>query len=269
MNPNRRALLLAPLGFAAPARAAPQAVPWERWRRHAAGSSARVDHDAWDAFLARHRVVGQDGIARLRYADALQDRAPLRAYLATLQATNPDTLGQAEQFVFWANLYNALTVDVVLENWPVASIREIRSGLFTPGPWGRQLATVANEALSLDDIEHRILRPLWQDARVHYAVNCASLGCPDLPARAFRAATLDTDLNQAARAFVNHQRGARIEAGRLQVSSIYRWFIADFGGNDAGVIAHLRQHAAPQLVQLLEGRNKLDRDSYDWAINAA
>jgi hypothetical protein len=269
MTLPRRTCLLLPLAFAAPARAAPDSVPWERWRRHAAGSTARVNHDAWDAFLARHRVPGQDGIARLRYAQAVADRAPLRAYLATLQATNPDTLDRAEQFAFWANLYNALTIDVVLENWPVASIREIRSGLFTPGPWGRHLATVANEKLSLDDIEHRILRPLWQDARVHYAVNCASLGCPDLPPRALRAATLDTDLNAAARSFVNHPRGARVEGGRLQVSSIYRWFIADFGGNDAGVIAHLRRFAAPPLAAALAGRTRIDRDSYDWAINAA
>lgn len=212
---------------------------------------------------------GADGIARFAYQAARADRAALTAYLARLQGTNVDALDRPEQFAFWANLYNALTLDVVLANWPVASIREIRSGLFAPGPWGRKLATVSNEALTLDDIEHRILRPLWRDPRVHYAVNCASLGCPDLPARAFRAASLDADLDNAVRIFVNHPRGARIEGDRLVVSSIYRWFIEDFSGTDAGVIAHLARHAAPPLAAALRGRQTLDRDAYDWANNAA
>jgi hypothetical protein len=268
----RRALLLALAAtptLARPALAAPRAEPWERWRRHASGARTSVDHAAFDALLARHRSLGSDGIARFAYQAARTERETLTAYLARLQATDVDALDRAEQFAFWANLYNALTLDVVLAGWPVASIRDIRSGLFTPGPWGRRLATVAGQALTLDDIEHRILRPLWQDPRVHYAVNCAALGCPDLPARAWRATTLDADLDSAARVFVNHPRGARIERDRLLVSSIYRWFIEDFSGTDAGVIAHLVRFAAPPLAAALRGRQRLDRDAYDWAINAA
>lgn len=267
MTLPRRTLLLALA--ATPALAAPRAEPWERWRRHAPGARGSVDHAAFDSLLARHRGMGADGIALFAYQAARADRAALTGYLARLQATDVDALDRPEQFAFWANLYNALTLDVVLANWPVASLREIRSGLFAPGPWGRKLATVANEALTLDDIEHRILRPLWRDPRVHYAVNCASLGCPDLPARAFRAGSLDADLDSAARIFVNHPRGARIEGDRLVVSSIYRWFIEDFSGTDAGAIAHLARYAAPPLAAQLRGRQRLDRDAYDWAINAA
>jgi hypothetical protein len=108
------------------------------------------------------------------------------------------------------------------------------------------LRAAATEA-SLGDIEHGVMRPTFRDPRVHYAVNSASIGYPNLRPRAFRAATLEAELDEAARAFVNHPRGVSVlPDGRLRVSSIYHWFKDDFGGEDAGVIAHLRRHAAPR-----------------------
>lgn len=199
------------------------------------------------------------------------DEAALAAYVRMLEATDVDALDRTEQFCFWGNLYNARTVLLILEHWPVRSIRDIAisPGLFSVGPWGRKLMRVQGEALSLDDIEHRILRPIWRDSRVHYAVNCASIGCPNLKQTAWRPATLDADLAGAARDFVNHPRGVTVRAGgRVVVSSIYRWFREDFGDSDAGVIAHLLRHAEPRLATALRARNRIDGDDYDWAINA-
>ena len=268
----RRALLVAIPALPAAAQAQPRAVAWERWRAHAAGSQQRVDHAALDALLARHRRMGGDGVARFDYAAARGTGGALDAYLVMLQATDVAALDRAEQFAFWANLYNAQTLAVVLAHWPVASIRDIAisPGLFARGPWGAKLLRFGGEALSLDDIEHRILRPLWGDARVHYAVNCASIGCPNLPGRAWRAQGLGAALDSAASDFVNHPRGAGFDArGRLVVSSIYRWFREDFGGDDAGVLAHLTRFAAPDHARRIAARGRVDDHAYDWAINAA
>ncbi len=128
---------------------------------------------------------------------------------------------------------------------------------------------IEGEAISLNDIEHRILRPLWRDPRIHYVLNCASIGCPNLGARAYGAKDMETRLDAAARAFINHPRGARFENGDLVVSSIYDWFIEDFGDDEAGVLAHLRQYAAPALAEKLAGHRRLDRSTYDWRLNGA
>ncbi len=131
------------------------------------------------------------------------------------------------------------------------------------------LIEVEGEAVSLNDIEHRILRPIWRDPRVHYALNCASIGCPDLRAAAFTAENAEALLDTAARAYVNHPRGARVENDRLTVSSIYAWFREDFGGTEAGVIAHLKRYAGPELAKALETATDIGGYEYDWALNAA
>jgi hypothetical protein len=229
-----------------------------------------ADHRAFDALLTRRARGSRDGVVRVDYAGwaaSTPDRAALRAYIGSLARLIPLTLTRPEQFAFWANLYNAVTLDVVLEAWPVASIRDIRSGL-RPGPWRRKLVRVGGVELSLDDIEHTILRRGWTEPRVHYAVNCASIGCPNLPLRALRGTTLGPVLDAAARAYVNHPRGVRLDGDQLVVSSIYKWYAADFGGSDARVIAHLARFADEPLKSRLEGTTRIARDAYDWSINA-
>jgi hypothetical protein len=252
--------------------AAPRAELWERWQRHDPAATATVDHGAFDALLARHVRPGTDGVARFAYAAVTPDeRSALAAYVARLEAMPVSALARPEQMAYWINLYNALTLKVVLDHYPVASIRDIgiSPGLLARGPWGAKLVTVEGERLSLDDIEHRILRPIWRDPRIHYAVNCASIGCPDLRPAAWRAVSLDAELTAAAIAYVNHPRGVRLDGDRLQVSSIYDWFAEDFGGDERGVIRHLRAYAAPELAKRLDGRTRIDRHGYDWALNEA
>ena len=153
----------------------------------------------------------------------------------------------------------------------VKSIRDIdiSPGLFSDGPWGKKLVSVEGEDISLDDIEHRILRPVWKDPRVHYGVNCASIGCPNLQPEAFTAENSDELLDKGAREFVNSPRGARIENGKLTVSSIYVWFKSDFGGTDAGVIDHLKKYAQPGLRTQLEKIDRISDNQYDWTLNDA
>lgn len=248
---------------------APSAESWDRWNVHDPASTIEVDHGPWDAFLAAHLVAGEDGVNRVDYGRA--DRAGLERTVALLAGTDVDALARPAQMAYWINLYNALTVRVVIDHHPVASIQDIdiSPGLFASGPWDAPLVTVAGAELTLNDIEHRILRPLWRDPRVHYAVNCASIGCPNLAARAWRAATLDADLDAAARAYVNHPRGVAISGDKVTVSRIYDWFIEDFGGDEAGVIAHLSSHAEPELAARLAAIGRLDGTAYDWALNDA
>jgi hypothetical protein len=232
---------------------------------------------ALDGLLGRYLAMPADGVARVayaRWAATPADLAALAAWIAAAAAQRPSAMPRAEAFAFWANLYNALTLKVVLDRYPVRSIRDIRStGVpFDPrqfnGPWRTRLVTVEGRRMSLDDIEHETMRPTFRDPRVHYAVNCASIGCPNLRPRAFRAPTLEADLDDAARAFVNHPRGVTVLAdGRLRVSSIFHWFKEDFGGSDAGVIAHLRRHAAPPLAARLAAATAIADHAYDWALN--
>ena len=263
---------IALLGCAMPALAAPKAVLWERWTAHDPASEAAIDHGLWGEILERRLVTGSDGINRFDYRKAAADDvARLDAYLQMLAATPISAYRRPEQMAYWINLYNALTIKVILDHYPVDSIRDIdiSPGLFSDGPWGRKLLTIEGETVSLDDVEHQILRPIWQDPRIHYAVNCASIGCPNLQPAPFQAGMLDGQLDQAAIEFVNHRRGVEIEDGRIVVSSIYDWFQADFGGNDQGVIAHLKAFAAPDLAMKLEGFERIDGDDYDWRLNDA
>ena len=248
--------------------AAPKADLWPRWAAHNADSSEVIDHSAWNDWLGRFVVISTDGINRVTYGRvAIDDRKALQAYIQSLAALDISTYNRTEQFAYWVNLYNALTIDVVLEHYPVQSIREIKSGFFSFGPWGMKLITIKGEALTLDDIEHRILRPIWQDARIHYAVNCASLGCPNLQRQAFTAENIESLLETAAREFINHPRGAQVEDGRLVVSSIYDWFEDDFGGNDRGVVEHLKTYAETDLRSALSNVDRISDDRYDWQLN--
>ncbi len=206
----------------------------------------------------------------VRYADVTPaDRTALQDYLEQLQATRVSGLNRDEQMAYWINFYNALTVEVVLEHYPVPSIRRINisPGFFSRGPWDAPLVEVEGESLTLNDIEHRILRPIWQDPRIHYAVNCASIGCPNLQLRAFTADNLEDMLEKAARDFINHPRGVDAEGRRLRLSSIFDWFSEDFGENDRDILEHISGYAKPPLAETL--RNYTGRISYgyDWNLN--
>jgi len=251
---------------------APKAELWSRWQAYDSSSTAVIDHGAWEQFLKVYVSRGADGVNRVAYGRVTDaDRRALGDYIAGLQQTAIDRFNRDQQRAFWIDLYNAATVRLILDHMPANSIVDIdiSPGLFARGPWDRKLLNVAGESLSLNDIEHRILRPIWRDARIHYAVNCASVGCPDLQANAFTGANGEALLEAAARAFVNHRRGARVEDGRLIVSKIYAWFADDFGGGEAAVIGHLTRYAEEPLRKALEGRTAIDDYEYDWGLNGA
>jgi len=253
--------------------AAPVPDLWSRWQAHAEESLVIVDNTAWDLILKKYLVTHHpSGINRFRYREVTPvDRQILQDYLSSLQQVKISSLNRQEQKAYWINLYNALTVQVILDHYPVKSIMDIdiSPGLFANGPWDAKLLTIEGEQVSLNDIEHRILRPIFHDNRLHYALNCASLGCPDLQGIAYISANTEALLNTAARTFVNSARGARMENGRLYVSSIYKWFQVDFGGSEEAVVQHLRQYAEDGLAKVLQTYKDGLSDDYDWRLNSA
>ena len=254
------------------AHAAPRADLWERWIPEGSADGQKVDHDDWNRFLKAFVSPAPDGVNRVDYGgvDAI-GRNLLEGYIASLTEIQPTGLSRDEAKAYWINLYNALTVQTILRHYPVKTIRDIdiSPGLFSNGPWGAKLIEIEGIELSLDDIEHRILRPIWNDPLIHYAVNCAAVGCPQLRGEAFLAERLEQQLEDAARSFINHPRATSISGGDLAVSSIYEWFMEDFGDTDRDVISHIRKYADPALAGELESITRIDDDFYDWSLNDA
>lgn len=253
------------------ANAAPSPDLWPRWQTHVADHTRIVDHSLWQKLLEKYLVTDHpSGINRFRYVDvSSEDRLILAEFLGYLQQVKVSSLNPNKQKAYWVNLYNALTVKVILDHYPVKSIMDIdiSPGLFSNGPWDAKLLTIEGEKVSLNDIEHRILRPIFQDNRLHYALNCASLGCPNLQPVAYTAANTEELLEAGARAYINSPRGARMDKGSLHVSSIYKWFQVDFGGSKAGVVKHLLLYAEGGLADALRSYDNGLHDDYDWSLN--
>lgn len=243
---------------------APKAELWPRWQAFNPASREAIDHRLWDRFLKAYVKQDKDGVNRVAYGRIGDGgKAVLAEYLDGLSKTPISRYGRAEQKAFWINFYNALTVRLIAQSYPLDSIRDIAS------PWDTKVSMVEGEPVSLNDVEHRILRPIWRDARIHYAVNCASIGCPNLLPVAFTGQNTGQLLELAAHGYINNRRGARIEAGGLIVSKIYGWFADDFGGNEKSVIAHLKEYAEPALLNALKTLDAIENYEYDWGLNDA
>ena len=241
----------------------------ERFGPHDPASKVTIDHSLWNRLLDKHLHAGEDGLNRFDYSGLKKEGlADLRTYLDQLQAVKPEKLSRNEQFAFWTNLYNAKTVDVVAEHYPVESIRDIRLTSFLfPGPWKEDVVKVSGVDLSLDDIEHQIMRPIWRDPRIHYAVNCASVGCPNLLKEAYTGATVETMLDRAARGYINSPRGVRFDGKDIVASSLFDWYASDFGGSTQRILVHIRKYADPVLADRLAGATSISDYEYDWALN--
>lgn len=257
--------------FLSTAQAAPFGDLPERWARHDPASTRTIDHGAWQRFLLNYLRIGADGAHRVAYAEVTpEDRSELDGYIDALAAVPLAEHRREEQLAYWINLYNALVVRLVLEHYPIASILDVegRPG-GREGPWDLELVTIDGTALSLHDIRHRILRPIWRDPRLHYALSCGAVGCPSLKPEPYRGERIDKQLTKAAMAYINDPRCIQVDEDRLMVSSIYRWYKEDFGGTDRAVISHLMAYAEPRLAMLLQDFESVSPDMFDWRLNDA
>lgn len=242
------------------------------WREFNNNSSARIDHDQWQGLLDDYLISDHpSGINRVDYEGIADDIEPLQDYIDHLSSLNPKHFNQDEQMAYWINLYNALTVQLISTHYPINSITQLGTNIVAFGPWDDYAVTVNEQHLSLNDIEHKILRPIWKDERIHFAVNCASLGCPNLQSEAFTSGNLNTLLNQAAYEYLTHERAVNFngETGALILSSLFDWYSKDFGDNQQAVLTTLSRYLPRNTPQRRRLRNFTGdiHYAYDWGIN--
>lgn len=266
-------LFLLPLCFADSPLGAPKSKSWEKWAAHQDSSRKQLNPDPWKVFLEKYLdTTADDRTHRLRYGKVSKaDRNALESYLVELQAEPVSSFNRHEQKAYWINLYNAMTVAVVLRNYPVGSIRDIRlsNSVFKSGPWDAEIMRVEGVELSLNDIEHRILRPLWKDNRVHFALNCASLGCPNLATVPFTAANSEALLNRGAEDFTQSERGASFDGKTLVLSGILDWYKEDFGSDRDKVVDFISRYSDPVVRKKLQDFKGGMKYRYDWKLNDA
>jgi hypothetical protein len=229
----------------------------------ATAGSAQSDAVDYGTYAELLKAYVRDGV--VDYAGFKADEARLDDYLARSGRTNPDNLSREDRFAYYINAYNAWTIKLILTGYPgVKSIKNL--GGLLQSPWKKPFVKIDGRTLTLDEIEHAILRPQFKDARVHFAVNCASKGCPPLLAEPYRGAALDDQLNRVTTAFLNRPGNYRLEGNRLYVTSIFKWFGEDFGN----VLDFYIRYAQGDLKKALESgrdRIKIDYLDYDWSLN--
>lgn len=231
-------------------------------------------HPAWDALLRRHVVVLDDGRAsRVDYAGFARERAALKAYLEELSRVAPaqfDAWPRAERMAFLINAYNAFTVEKILTRYP--DLRSIWDfGRFFGNPFKDEFFSLLGARRSLDALEHGMLRPRFRDPRIHFAVNCASVGCPMLREEAYVGARLEAQLEEQARRFLSDRSRNRYDeaSGRLQVSRIFEWYAEDFEARARyfARYADLLADAPAARGRIAAGDAPLAFLDYDWALN--
>ncbi len=241
------------------------------WEARNEQSQQSVDHSAWQDLLDNYLDDDHEsGVNRFDYKSvSAPDRATLVTYLDALQAVDPRELNSAEQLAFWINLYNAATVYEVLqgiEEDDITSIKDIWSNAITPGPWDKETLTIAGQKVSLNLIEHGILRPIWQDRRLHYALNCASIGCPSLLSTAFTAELVEELMDEAQDDFLGHSRAVRVDGDKLILSSLFDWYGTDFASSQQELLAYLEEYVDDETLDGIENHSSVSYD-YDWNLN--
>jgi hypothetical protein len=275
-RPERRALL----GVAVAA-----AASLKPWSVQAQTSGFDHTHAAWSALLRRHvRLLRGGQATQVAYAGFRTDRAALKTYLDSLSAVTPSTFAgwtRAERQAFLINAYNAFTVELILTKYPdLKSIKDL--GSLLSSPWKPKWITLLGTSVSLDDIEHAMLRKRgdYDDPRVHFAVNCASIGCPALREEAFVAARLDAQMDEQAQRFMSDRTRNRFnpQRGRLELSRIFDWYGEDFRLGHRGIVslaafaasyADVLADAAADRERIRAGRADIVFLDYDWALNDA
>ncbi|WP_209332640.1 DUF547 domain-containing protein [Lunatimonas salinarum] len=243
---------------------------WLLWLPPACGSSSLgqqgtspPSHALFDKLLQKH--VSEAG--SVDYAGFRADRAQLEEYLALLSEQAPDrqTWSEAEQLAYWINAYNAFTVKLIIDHYPVKSIRDIGPKLSIPlvqTVWHLEFFEIGGQKASLDEIEHAILRKEFEEPRIHFAINCASISCPALAREAYTADRLEEQLEQAARRFINDPTRNRIQSRRVEISEIFSWFKGDFT-KSGSLIDFLNRYADVKI----HSDARIGYLPYDWNLN--
>lgn len=211
------------------------------------------NHNKWNTMLSKH--VSSTG--KVNYAGIKADKANLESYLNELSSNTPkDTWGKNEQLAYWINAYNAFTVKLIIDNYPLASITELHGGK----PWDVKWIVLGNKTYSLNNIENDIIRPQFGDARIHFAVNCAAKSCPPLLNKAYKADPLSRQLELQSKKFINNVSYNHILGNKITISKIFDWYKVDFG---ASLVDYLNRYANTSIPK----EATINFKEYDWSLN--
>jgi hypothetical protein len=234
-------------------------------------AAAEPDYRLWQDLLSKH----YDPARGMDYKGLKQDKAALDRLRQQMAAVDVAALSRPEQLAYWINLYNISTVNVVAENYPVGSIRDISTDpIIRLNVFKKPHVLVKGGTMSLDEVENRKIREGFKDPRIHFAINCAAESCPPIRPEPFTGARLDQQLDDQARRFLNGPHGVRLEADgealTLHVTKILDWFKDDFASWGGGRVPFLKKYLTPDKVKRIDaakGKVDLEFDDYSWKLN--
>lgn len=213
---------------------------------------AAPSHSSWNTLLTQ--FVTSSG--KVNYKGLKAKQKELEAYLKLL-ADNPvqTSWSRNEKMAYWINAYNAFTVKLILDNYPLSSITDLSGGKV----WDKKWIQLGGKTYSLNNIEHDILRPQYKDARIHFAVNCAAMSCPPLLNRAWTASNLNTNLDRQAKRFINNSQYNQVSADKVVISKIFEWYAVDFGD----IVTYLKKYSTTSI----NAKAQVSYKNYNWALN--
>lgn len=224
-------------------------------------SDNAVDHSIYTSLLKKYVHQGN-----VDYRGFKMEESKLDQYLKVLENIDPKSHSRNEQFAFYINAYNAWTIKLILSGYPgIKSVKDLGNILKTP--WKKKICRIDGDVITLDDIEHNILRPRFKDPRVHFAINCAALSCPPLGSKPFLGITLDQQLDDATRAFINNPKRNYLDGDTLYVSKIFRWFKEDFNNDVIGFFIKYADEDFKKELEIRKQTIKINYLHYDWSLN--
>lgn len=258
------------LGIAASSQAGSKVTVGQPWAVNERVPIDQIDHRPWDALLQKY-VDAQGMVHYAAWKSSPADLQALDAYLASLSRAAPTSqTSRAGQFAFWINAYNAVTVHGILREYPTSSIRNHTAKAFGYNIWDDLLLVVGDQKVSLNDMEHKILRKMGEP-RIHFAIVCASIGCPKLLNRAYMPQSIDGQLTASAQSFFADPQKFQYDAqaGQIRISPILKWFAEDFGASTAARLATIAPYLPDEHAQQLarSGRARVAYLDYDWNLN--
>ncbi len=223
--------------------------------------ASTVNHEVWADLLGKYITTGG-----VNYAGFKSEENRLDQYLKMLEDTDTDKLPRNEQYAYYINAYNAWTIKLILSGYPgVKSIKDF--GTILKSPWQKKLVRINGAVITLDDVEHNILRPRFKDPRVHFAINCSAASCPPLRPEPYLGHALDQQLDDSTRSFVNDESSHRLEGNTLYVSRIFKWFSEDFNENPLGFYFQYAEGALKEKLTAQKDTIQVKYLNYDWSLN--
>lgn len=223
--------------------------------------SFSLDHSFWDELTKSH--VNDNGFPN--YKGFIQDSLKFNRYLDQLTSNHPkESWSSNERKAFWINAYNAFTIKLIVDNYPVETIKDLGGGIYRVNtPWDIKFIQIEDKTYHLNDLEHNILRKEWSDPRIHAAVNCASISCPRLMKGAYLAEQLDEQLDRQMKAFIHDTTKNKIGEKEVKLSKLFKWFSGDFKVEHLSVIDYINSYSDVKIKKSA----KVEYFDYDWGLN--